>query len=156
MSLRNNIISVDRVIALHQLAHQCYDSLSSLSKQGHKGALLNNLLKKIDQHKPQFNEEQYKRAVLELVNITASYRPTYFFQAAYGQTRSAKVLINAIKNTRLNEVLPIASIIFNTPDIDYSKQSDETIVDLLQSLRRDKRWSESSHAIGALSSLDGP
>ena len=129
--------------ALRKLTERCYIALSAQSREGHKGALLRELLVMIEE-KPNFNEAQIKHIIMELTRITASYRETWLFQAAYGQTRSAKALITAIKDPSLNKALPLASIIFERADLNISQYSDAQILKRLKSLREDNRWQEAS------------
>ena len=147
-----NHMASNQVVALSQLAHRCFDGLSYLSQIGYKGVLLRNLIAKIDRQSD-FSEAQFNRAIKELVCVTASYRETYFFQAAYGQTRSAKILIKAIRDPALQAILPLGSIIFNTTDIDYSTQSDAQIIHALENLRSGERWQESAGRLTMVSAL---
>ena len=141
-----------KVVALSQLAHRCFDGLSYLSQVGYKGVLLRNLIAKIDSQ-PDFSEMQFNRAVKELVCITASYRETYFYQAAYGQTRSAKILIKAIQDPALEGIVPLGAIIFNTTDIDYTTQSDAEIIRALENLRTGQRWQQSASRLNMVGAL---
>lgn len=139
-------VSSNKMIALSQLAHRCYDGLSYLSRFGYKGQMLHNLIVKIDTT-PDFNQLEFEEIIKELVRLSASYRETYFFQATYGQSRSAKIMINAIKDPQLNSIFPLASIIFDKPDINYANQTDEQIVIALESLRRKYEWQPSLNRI---------
>lgn len=132
-------ISSNQMIALSKLAHNCYDGLSFSSKYGCKGVLLLNLIETIDTN-PDFTTEQFNHIVKELVKVSATYRETYFFQAAYGQSRSAKVIIKAIQDPHLKNTLPLASILFSTESIDFSEQSEEQIVKALNTLCIVKHW----------------
>lgn len=136
-------VASSKVVALSQLARRCFDGLSYFSQQGYKGVLLRNLMAKID-HQPDWTDLQLNRAIQQLVCITASYRETYFFQAAYGQTRSAKILIKAIQDPALHDVIPLGSIIFNTTGIDYTSQSEAQIIHALEHLRTNQHWEESA------------
>ena len=113
---------------------------------------LRNLIAKIDSQ-PDFSEMQFNRAVKELVCITASYRETYFYQAAYGQTRSAKILIKAIQDPALEGIVPLGAIIFNTTDIDYTTQSDAEIIRALENLRTGQRWQQSASRLNMVGAL---
>ena len=88
---------------------------------------------------------------MELTRITASYRETWLFQAAYGQTRSAKALIAAIKDPTLNSVLPLASIIFAEPTTNFMKVSDEQILKRLKNLQEGNLGQESSNKMKLIS-----
>lgn len=145
-------VAACKVVALSQLAHRCFDGLSYFSQVGYKGVLLRNLIAKIDSQ-PDFSEIQFNRTVKELVCITASYRETYFFQAAYGQTRSAKILIKAIQDSTLQGIVPLGAIIFNTTGIDYTTQSDAEIICALESLRTNQHWQESASRLNMVGAL---
>ncbi len=107
-------VNANQVVALGRLIDHCYKGMSFQSRMGHKGKLLQALSNKFDEN-ANVTEGQIKHVILELTRIVASYRPTYFFQAAYGQTRSAQVLIAAMQDPILNGVLPLNSIIFDKP-----------------------------------------
>ena len=138
--------SAGKVGALSELVGKCYDALSVDSKNGRKVLLLRELKERI-RNTPNFTEPQIKHLVMELVRITASYRQTWFFQAAYGQTRSAKALIAAIKDPELNSRLPLASIIFNNPDPRVSRSSDQLILQRLMRLRDEKCWQHEANSM---------
>ncbi|GGI86262.1 hypothetical protein [Legionella impletisoli] len=144
-SVSLSFIPAKQALALRKLVQQCYDGLSFQSRLGHKGELLRDLLTLID-NQPNFTEEQLKHVILELVRVTASYRPTWFFQAAYGQTRSAQTLIAAIKNPEINRQLPLASLLFGK-DINIATLSNEKIILQLKGLREQNHWQESANQI---------
>ena len=146
------MVATNKIIALSRLAHDCFNGLSPLSKYGYKGLLLGNLISQIDS-KTHYTEAQFNRAIKELVSITASYRETYFFQASYANTRSAKILIQAIKDPALNAIMPIGDIIFDTTDINYTEQSETQIVQALEQLRAREHWQASAGHITALASF---
>ncbi len=145
-----NKVAANKIIALSQLAHSCFAGLSYLSQYGHKGVILRDLMNKIDQQ-TDFTEAQFKLAVKELVRVAASYSETSFFQAAYGQTRSANILIRAIKDPKLHATLPLGSLIFGTTDVNYAEQRDDQIIQALVALRNDERWQTSCSRITATS-----
>lgn len=138
-------VSANQVVALGRLVERCYSGLSLQSRLGHKGVLLKDLLNKFD-HQANFTEWQIKQVVLALTSIVASYRQTWFFQAAYGQTRSAKVLIAAINDPVMNELLPLASIIFDKPK-GFMPTNEIAIVKRLNDLRQQHTWKEASDHI---------
>jgi hypothetical protein len=140
------IVETRKVMALRKLVQRCYIALSYQSREGHKGLLLRELSNFIE-NRPNFTEGQIKHVVMELTRITASYRETWLFQAAYGQTRSARALIAAIKDPNLNSVLPLASIIFEQPNINIMQVKDAQILEQLKNLREGNRWEESSGKI---------
>ena len=141
---------IKQVIALRKLAQQCYDALSSQSREGRKGSLLRELLSIFD-NRLDFTEEQIRQIIMELTRITASYREAWLFQAAYGETRSARVLIAAIQDQGLNRVLPLASIIFAQTKISPSRPSNEQIINRIKSLQEENFWSESTSKLKFIS-----
>lgn len=133
---------IKRILALHTLINNCYDALSYQSKTSQKGRLLQQLMTKVKQ-KPPIREEDLNNIILELTRICASYRPTYFFQAAYGHTRSCNVLIAAIKNTELNELLPLASALFDDDTIQVKTLTLTQIRNRIIHTHTKKHWVES-------------
>lgn len=140
-----------RIIALRNLITQCIDALSFQSKHSEKGTLLNNLLKLLDAEE-QMGEEQIYLVIKELAKISLSYRSTYFFQAQYGETRSAKVIIAAIKSPELNKLLPLKSLLIGE-NIDLSAESDANIAQRLRGYRAQNQWKESVDQIEKLMAL---
>lgn len=128
-----------QIQALKTLIQECYNGLSHYSQTSKKGALLKELLEIIEKH-DHFTSRHVEQALLDLTRIVASYRETWFFQAAYAKTRSAKILIAAIKDKALNELLPIAEILFNDSTILESQVDDTEIEVKLNQLRRHKKW----------------
>ena len=145
-------VEARKVLGLRKLVDSCHGALSGQSKNGHKGRLLSELLSMIDR-KANFTDEQIKHAVMELVRLVASYRETNFFQAAYGQTRSAKVLIAAIKDPSINNTLPLASIIFEKPDLHFHVLTDAEILKRLSELRLSNRWQVSANQIRVVATI---
>ena len=134
----------EKMAVLKKLVGNCYEALSFQSRVGRKGQLLKELLTLMKNGR-NLTEEHIKHVVMELTRVTASYRETWFFQAAYGQTSSAKVLIAAIKDPTLNAVLPLAAIIFGQSDINIKQVSDASVLRRLNNLRdSNHRWQEPS------------
>ena len=148
--IKPNFVEVRKVVALKKLVEHCYNALSYQSSEGHKGSILRELLNLIEE-KPTFNEKEIKHVIMELARVTASYRETWIFQAAYGNTRSARALIAAIKDPILNEILPLASIIFGQSNMNMMEVSDAQILHRLKNLREGNHWQESSEKIKLLS-----
>lgn len=135
-------ITVRQAIALKRLVQHCYSALSYKSKEGNKGLLLQELLDYIEKNS-KITENQIKHILLELTRITASYRETLIFQASYGQSRSARALIEAIKDPILNRTLPLAAIILGQRNPDILELSDAQILHHLRNLREGNFWPES-------------
>ncbi len=135
-------VDVGLVLALRNLVQRCYDALSYQSHEGRKGLLLHELLGLIDKSPPT-TERQVKHLVMELTRVAASSRETWFFQAGYGQSRSARALITAMKDPSINKVLPLASIIFEQDDINMAQVTEAQIYERLACLRySNRRWQE--------------
>ena len=109
---------------------------------GPKGRGLKELLATID-NKPILTEQHIERVLLLLMRITASYRETMFFQASYGETRSAKVLINAMRNPNFNRLLPFKKIFFDDPNLDLSAISTVQIQQRFKTLCETKGFQKS-------------
>ena len=138
----NKVVDASEVMALRRVVQKCYDALSFQSKIDRKGVLLRELLETLERRR-NFTKEQISHVVMELVRLTASERPSWFFQASYGQTRSAKALIAAIKDPTINRVLSLASIIFEQPKVDLAKIDDGLIISRFKSFREGQRlWQE--------------
>jgi hypothetical protein len=137
------MVEARKVIALRKLVQRCYMALSIQSRDGHKGVLLRELLTIIEE-KPSFTDKQIKHVIMELIRVTASYRETWLFQAAYGQTRSARALIAAIKDPSLNTILPFSSLIFEQANLDMGDFSDAHILKRLKGMREGNHWQEAS------------
>ncbi len=138
--------SVDsgEVVALRGVVQTCHDALSYQSKTSRKGILLRELLETID-HQPNFTERQIIHVIIELTRVTASERKTWFFQAGYGHTRSAKALMAAIKDPKVNKSLPLAAIILGEPDVKLSKVNDAHILQRFERLHDgNRRWQDLS------------
>jgi hypothetical protein len=128
-------VDSQQVLALRKLVQFCYDALSYFSREGHKGLLLRKLLEMIDS-KTNLTDDLVRHVVMELTRVTTTYRETWFFQAGYGQTRSAQALVSAIKNPNLNKVLPLAAIIFQEREVNISALTDDDILCQFMSLRK--------------------
>jgi hypothetical protein len=122
------------------LLQKCFDGMSHSSKQGIKGDLLIKMKLQIEKQ-TQLSDEDLGEWILELINITSAPRANFLFQAAYGQTRSAKVLIKAILNPRLNQDLPLAAIIFKNPCIDISTLNETKVLQQIHLLKQENSWS---------------
>lgn len=139
-------VEARQVIALRKLVMRCYNALSHQSREGHKGDLIRELLTIIE-GQPHFTEAQIKHLVMDLTRVTASYRETWIFQASYGQTRSARALISAMRDPSLNSILPLASILFEGSGMQFKQVSDAQILQRLKSLRGGHHWQESVEQI---------
>lgn len=139
-TIDSSLVSIRTCAALRYFIMQCNHALSLQSKLGEKGKLLANLLNKVEQ--TQMSEKQLHEAIRELARISLTYRQSYFFQASYGESRSAKAFIAGIKDPRLNTQLPLAEALFGE-SIDFDEESAEVLAQRLRVLRRNKTWQES-------------
>jgi hypothetical protein len=140
-----------QTIELRHLIHECMDSLSLLSRYGQKGQLMHQLLLLID-GKPELTEADIRKVLVELTRITISYRPSPFFQAHYGETKSSHALIAALKNKDTYSSLPIAKILFGS-NIDLAQIDDAQISHRLRTLGTKSKWKESCNEIAMLPGL---
>jgi ribosomal protein S13 len=131
-------INSNKVNVLKALVVRCRETLSYQSKYSQKGQLLNDLLTVINKTSNP-TDSNIQHAVNELVRITLSYRSTWLFQAAYGETRSAKALISAIRDPQLNAILPLASLIFDSND-NLTLETDTQIIARFRNLREKNNW----------------
>jgi hypothetical protein len=139
-------VNVGRILALHKLIHHCYDALSLQSKQGRKGTLMNNLLHWVEQNAEIISETQLQHVLKELARVVDAYRPTMFFQAKYAHTRSSSVLVAAIKDRQLNQLLPLA-ITFFDPQVNVQQISDDDLHRRLLSFGQRQGWEENGNRI---------
>lgn len=146
-----NSIKTSAVVALKNIINQCENSLSYQSRFGHKGALLNELTMFVDRRANHLTYDDAKKVILSLTRISASYRPTWFFQAGYGETRSAKALIGALKNSELNAELPLMDILFGeNSHFDYLQVSEADLLAQMKRIAQSQRWETSVDQIEKL------
>jgi hypothetical protein len=145
------VVPPKQVVALRQLINQCYSAMSYQSQYSTKGKLLSSLLELMNNNAA-FTTDQLSRIIKEVARITLSYRPTYFFQAAYGETRSAKILIANLKDPKFNALLPISTFLFGT-ETDLSNENDATIVQRLRNQKIQNHWEDSCETIKVLNTF---
>ncbi|KTC65401.1 Uncharacterised protein (plasmid) [Legionella adelaidensis] len=145
---RPHSVRPSTVAALKSLIYRCSDALSFQSRYGHKGKLLRDLSLLVDHTANRLTDDQIRKVILELVRITASYTTLGFFHANYCETRSAKALINGLKDSDLNAELPLMDIIFGADtQIDYQLVADKVLFEKLVNMGREKHWEESAKDI---------
>lgn len=120
---------------------KCYEGMSLASKQGIKGELLINMKQEIAKQRL-CSKEQLKKWIFELLHITSAPRSNYFnfFQASYGQTRSAQVLIQAILNEKINLQLPLAAILFDAENIEIKDLNAKKVLQRIHQLKKENDW----------------
>lgn len=137
-----NTYTTRQTAALRKWTNSCIDALSLHSKLTDKGTLLNNLLGFINA-KTAITEQDARHVVNELARITLSYRPSYFFQAAYAETRSSKAFIAGLRDPYLNNIIPVTSFIFGA-DVTVKNDSDSELIQRLKGIRVSHQWQEQS------------
>lgn len=119
---------------LIKLIDSCFDAMSYQSRHGEKGDLLKLLKQRIEVSGP-LSKEDVGDMVKHLVSITARYRETYFFQASYGETRSAKALLAAVRDPVINETLGLSKLILGDKDAKIKDIKDDVLIGGLVKLR---------------------
>lgn len=133
-----------QILALEHLIEACFENMSVASRNSIKGNLLIRLKQALDR-KTSLTQEEIKHFTFELIRITASPRPNYyFFTAAYAQTRSCRVLINAILNSQYQRELNLASIVFDDPAIKLEQLNSQIVSERIKTLQNSHHWSSSS------------
>lgn len=134
-----------QIVELGKLIKNCINALSLQSHYGYKGKLLHQLLTQVESQKIN-SQKQLEHTIHQLARITLSYRPSYFFQAAYAETASAKALVAAIKDPKLNTLIPIASLLLGD-QVKAFDESESIIAQRLKNLRIQNNWELSSDDI---------
>ncbi|MDF1678648.1 MAG: hypothetical protein P1U32_08155 [Legionellaceae bacterium] len=135
--------------AMIGLIEVCHDSMSYWSQWGHKGTLLKNLKKRVEAN-GKMTPAELRSYILDLFRVASSYRKTWFgwFQAGYGKdAKSTKALMRAMRDKKVNLVLPLAEVVFGDANIDLSNMQDAEISKHLVSLRQLESWEFSEDEI---------
>ena len=134
------VVEPAMVTALIELIRRCHAALSSCSREGRKGELLAHLLRAMNEPRP-FRRSDIDHVVLELVRVTAAYTSTIFSPAPYAKSRSALVLIAALKDADMNQQLPLCEILFGQNTFNQITQESEAVVaGRLEGLRAKRHW----------------
>lgn len=134
------VVEQAMVTALIELIRCCHAALSSFSREGRKGELLAHLLRAMNEPRS-FRRSDIDHVVLELVRVTAAYTSTIFCQAPYAKSRSALVLIAALKDADINQQLPLCEILFGQNTFNQVTQEPEAAVaSRLEGLRATRHW----------------
>lgn len=156
-----------QTVALKMWMDQCLEQMSSLSRYeykssyipyvsfgGKKGRLLNQLIEDVS-HKSVLNDDELTFYFLNLVRIVGSYRETPWglFQAAWGETRAMKPILNAIKNPNYNQMFPFKRILFKNRNLDLDCLSHDELLGELNKVSDKHNWELSVDEIQT-SSLD--
>lgn len=145
-TLNNESLSSGQFAKVSMLIMRCYQQMSNKSKSGRKGQILINLHRQLLK-KNSLLVTEAKQIIMELIRVVCAYRPSLFFQASYGQTRSAKVLIKALVEHIDDPNFPIVSWLFNEDfqaQMLISANVESSIEALLIDLKEQKLWSASS------------
>ena len=131
--------SESMLLVLRQLAEHCQNSMSYYLRDGNKAYLLQRVLEKLtDQNR--LSNRELRPLALDLVRITMAYRDSYFFQADYGSTRSAKALAQEIKNLESDD---LPKLLFgDNHQVDLT--SSNNILANMRLLSTDKDWSQTA------------
>jgi hypothetical protein len=128
-------------MALSHLAQKCYLNLSSyFNHRDTKGLFLQQIMDAMDDRET-IDEDTAKHYFLELVRITATPRKTWFFQAEYGKTRSAKILIDAVLDPVFNQAFPIAKILF-PESADIHTLMEDIVLEKIRQLKTERKWDD--------------
>jgi|GEM_PF-4068641 len=130
-----------RIYTLKKLCEDCHDAMSYWSRSGHKGELLRRILHDVGRE-PYMDEARTQAYLKDIIRVVASYRQAWFFQAEYGETRSAQALILAMKSPQFNLVLPIKKALFGDTDVRLEALTDAELVEQLQDIRGKHTWEE--------------
>lgn len=136
-----DLISSKQAYKLEELINKCANSMSFYSQWGHKGKLIKQLLASVCVHEP-MSKEDLKEVLLNLFRICSSVSQTGFFQANYGKTRSAQVLIQLIREPAFHQVLPIADALEcseHEKEV-FATLGEETILERLIGFSNAHRW----------------
>lgn len=140
---KSNASQITKVSAL---IIKCYHGLSSASKNGVKGRMLLDIHQRMSE-KYTLTTLELKQISIELTRIVCAYRPSLFFQASYGQTKSAKILLKAISKNLENDELPLSKWLFGEEfDLLASEEStvEKALLSQLNNLKIECLWSSSS------------
>lgn len=137
---QNNLESL-RIFTLKKLCGDCHDAMSYWSRSGHKGELLRRILHDVGRE-PYMDEAQALVYLKDIIRVVSSYRQAWFFQAEYGETRSAQALISAMKSPQFNLVLPIKKALFGDTSVRLEVLTDDEFVARLQDIRKKSIWEE--------------
>ncbi len=141
----SSLLEPKRIIALRELIEQCTNALSYQSLYGNKGRLLNNLAQLVDKKTSNMTETDEALIINELAKITLSVTPNclHFRQASYAQTNSAKILIAAIKDPKINRIVPLAALLLEEQE-NIGNVSNEEVIFRLKNRQHNKQWQLSS------------
>jgi hypothetical protein len=130
------IANMESKTKLLALVDNCYNAMSYQSRTGEKGELVKILREKVSNLDVKTMDIDDTQAMVKhLISITARYRETYFFQASYGEKRSAKALIAAVRDPEINKARGLSALVLHDSKADVAKLRDEVIVGGLNELR---------------------
>ncbi len=138
-------VSSYQLLKVSNLIFQCYQGLSFASKEGIKGAQLLTL-HELFTNKRVYTSEFLKNTVLELSQIVCAYRPSFFFQAEYAQTKSSRVLINTLIESIDDDELPLYTWLFSddNSEIEVGLVNEKSLIRKLSIVKNEKVWPDST------------
>lgn len=138
------------MVSLTRLVTHCQDALSGYMITGHKGELLKDLLQRLER-KPNCTRQDIQQSTQELLRIVMAYRQSYFFQASYGETKSAKAFCQQIMKYKNSAEFPLAEFLFgNEHNIDLNSQSE--VLAAMKRLGTEQQWQQCDEQLQPLDS----
>lgn len=137
--------------ALQALMEEAYKSMSYFSRHySKKGPILSALIAEVSL-KPVLRERELHHYLEKLIRIASSYRRVPFFsfvEAKYGLTETMKVaILPAMKNERINVILPFSEVIFNGHQADLTRMSHNKLIQALNHQCNLRSWERSDDEI---------
>jgi hypothetical protein len=137
--------------ALQDLMERSYQSMSYMSRfYSKKGPLLSELIAEVSL-KRVLSDQELQNYLEKLIRIASSYRKISFFpfaEASYGSTETMRqAIIPAMKNARINAVLPFSAVLFNGYQADLISMSDKKIIQALEKQCKEHHWERSEDEI---------
>ena len=88
----------------------------------------------------QYCKAELEQDLLKLIALCASPRSTYFFQASYGQTRSAKALIKTLLDPEFQFNQQFVGIIFAETEVKTKKITEAELIKRFKNLQIEHQW----------------
>ncbi|MDF1683366.1 MAG: hypothetical protein P1U36_01790 [Legionellaceae bacterium] len=137
--------------ALQELMEDSYKSMSYFSRfYSQKGPILSALIAEVSL-KSVLSDKELHDYLEKLIRVASSYRRVWFFpfaEAQYGLTETMKsTILPAMKNVRINAILPFSAVIFNGHQADLTRLTDDKIIQALNKQRVEHDWEHSEDEI---------
>ena len=137
------VVSNKVVAHLSRLITDCEQSMSQYVFSQHKRMLMKELLNDI-QTKENITHSDVRVIVKELAKIVMAYRASPFFQASYGETKSAKFFCQRVIRYKDDESFPLAEYLFGDQVEEYDLGSSHSILSGLKALATENRWEKNA------------